>query len=92
MTAEKRGQSDAKGESKAGVSGRGRLRKRSTGARGLRQSVCESVVRKRGQVENPAVKIDVKSKEGTLKRNTESATVISTLKLNLGKIVDFSKA
>lgn len=44
-------------------------------------SVCESVGRKRGQVENPAVKIDVKSKEGTLKRNTESATVIFTSKI-----------
>lgn len=47
-------------------------------------SVCQSVVRKRGQVENPSRKTEVKSEEETLKRNTESATVAPTSKLNLG--------
>ena len=83
---EKRERADTKVENKARCSGRRRLRKRKGGCRGLCQ--CASL----WSGGEGRWKIDVEPKEGTLKRNTESATVISTSKLNLGKVFDFSKA
>lgn len=82
---EKREQADTKVENKARCSGRRSPRKRETGCRGLCQ--CASL----WTGAEGRWKIDVEPKEGTLKRNTESATVISTSKHNLGKVFDFFK-
>lgn len=82
---EKREQADNKVGNKAKCSGRRSLRKGEAGHRG-----CVSVQDCGG--EERTVENRCQTQEGTLKRSAESATVISTSKLNLGKIFDFSKA